>query len=137
MVDLARGLANDFLYSTESSESFQEVFGVIESCGKLYKGFDAAGKFGYAKINKYLGFLDDIGLYFERGALDIEVIKHMFGSYIVETYAYPEVQKYISGIRKNSKESGAFNHFENLAKKLEQIEEYRYLAGNLKSACQQ
>jgi len=120
MIRLINGLSNIF-FNNKDEDLYRNIRTSIESCEKLYKSW--GGKFSHDEINQYLGFFDDLGFYLKNGILDIDLINHMFGAYIIEAYEYNEIRKYIEDFQKNTKQKSAFKDFENLSKNLEQIPE--------------
>jgi len=136
MIQLARDLTHDFYDETDTSPVFRDVRSAIDSCKKLYKGYDKKeGNFNYQQINIYLGFFDDLGFYYKKQALDLETIKQLFGAHIIEAYENNELQRYINDLQKNSKQPSAFVNFQALAQKLEEIPEYKELIKNSQFAC--
>jgi ABC-type antimicrobial peptide transport system permease subunit len=122
-VNLANNLAEKF----DENKTFSQIRMAIEHQKALYKPW--GGRFDNDDINMYLNFFEDIGFYNKYGVLDIEIIDQYYGSYIIETYENKEIKKYINDLRKNSKERGAFFHFEALAKQLENLPERHELTG--------
>jgi hypothetical protein len=59
-----------------------------------------------------LGPLDDIGWYENRGLIDMETIREMFGYYIYECYENQEIQKYL----KEDCNEDKYENFKRLAK---------------------
>jgi len=107
----------------------------IEKCRKLYKGYYKGGIFSYDEINSYLGFFDDLGFFNEKGALDLETIKQLFGASVIEAYEYNELRRYVNELQKNAKQPSAFRNFQILAKKLEEIPEYKELVEDSRRGC--
>jgi hypothetical protein len=120
MIRLIHELSNRF-YGKESDQVYRNIRTSIESCEKLYKSW--GGKFSHDEINIYLGFFEDLGFYNAKGLLDVDVINHMFGAYIIEAYEYNEIRRYIEEFQRNTKQKSAFSNFGILAKKLEEIPE--------------
>ena len=117
MITLGRELAQEFY--KEENTSFKRIRTSIESCDKLYNGFNASGKFDNDSINSYLGFFDDLGFYYHNQAIDIELIDQLFGALIIEAYENNEIRKYIDEIQNRAKQKMAFTNFQSLAQDIE------------------
>lgn len=117
-IHLARELNRNF-YTDDPA--FREIRMGIEGCQKLYNKW--GGKFDHDQINRYLGFFEDLGFYYKKGFLDINVIDHLFGAYIIEAYENNELRKYVDDIRNSYKQKDIHADFQALAKQLEQIPE--------------
>lgn len=113
-VALYRDLEKEFY---GDSQGFREIRMAIERCQPLYKSWN--GSFDNDQINSYLGFFEDLGFYFNRGVLSIEVINHGFGAYIIEAFEYEELKRYVREMRQTAKQPEAFKDFEGLARTLE------------------
>jgi hypothetical protein len=72
----------------------------------------------YDDLNKYLGFLDDLGFYEEHNLLAIDIINQMFGQEIVETYHTNNIREYMKDARQSYNDIKVFRNFEDLAVKL-------------------
>ena len=121
MINLGRELVQDFY--GKDNVLFKDIRTSIESCDKLYKGFNKSGKFDHDEINKYLGFFDALGFYYGEGVLNIKVINQFFGAYIIEAYEYDELRKYTETVQNNAKQKFAFAEFQALSLALEKIPE--------------
>jgi hypothetical protein len=128
MVHLARDLAQEFYVSEENKAVYRPIRTAIESCEKLYRS--NGGAFGHDDINTYLGFFDDLGFYWKKGAIDLDIIDQEFGAYIIEAYEYPELREYIKKLEQNAKQRLAFAGFEKLTQQLEKNPERRDLAAS-------
>lgn len=127
---LARNLTDAFY----ENELFGEIRTQIESCEKVYRS--NGGLFGHDEINRYLGFFEDLGFFvLDRDFLDIEIVAHLFGAYIIEAYLSQELQTYISDTRKNSQQPSAFTHFSELSKKLSKLDQFTSLTATFADAC--
>ena len=129
-VKLARDLYSEFYLN---GKSYIPIASAIESCQKLYKG--DGGTFTHAQLNEYLGFFSDLGLFKQRGALGEGLIGHFFGAFIIEANEYPEIQSYISRIRKNFHQPEAFAEFDSVAKGVESDKRFASLVTFAKTMC--
>lgn len=129
-IRLVRDLHSEF-YLNE--DLYRKVRNSIESCSKLYKSW--GGAFTHDEINRYLGFFEDLGFYEKRNFLGKDIIGHFYGAYIIEAYENKELRKYITLLRKNFKQSTAFENFEMLAEKLEKEPDFVLLVKTAKTMC--
>jgi hypothetical protein len=130
-IRLAKELSSEF-YGRDGL--YRDVRNAIEECASLYKSW--GGRFDHDEINRYLGFFEDLGFYYRRGMLDIEAIGHLYGAYIIEAFAHPDVKRYISLLRSNAKQPGAFELFESLATELRGQQQFQELASAAEVMCQ-
>lgn len=121
-IRLARELSSSFYFD---DVLYKNVRNSLEACQKLYK--PNGGPYGHDDINKYLGFFEDLGYYQRRGFLDIEIVAHFYGAYIIEAYEYPELKDYVARLRRNAGQPGAFVEFERLALELKKDPDFAEL----------
>lgn len=114
---LLRDLVREF-QSDDPQSPYRKIYMSIDRCEPLYTSW--GGKYNFREINKYLGLMDELGFYREKGVLSQESIEEGFGYVLIEAWEYPEMQRYIRGIQENAKENTAFDKFESLVKSLEQ-----------------
>jgi hypothetical protein len=127
MVNLARQLSSDF----EENKDFEDFRMAIERCDPLFNGWRWPagkgppawqGRFNNDQVNRYLNFFDDIGFYNDRNDLNLEIVRQMFGPFVVEAYEEPEIRCYIEGLQTQAHQSAAFANFEALAGRIEAAE---------------
>lgn len=116
MVKLSRELMVEF--SREGSV-YKKIDAAIDRCEPLYKSW--GGEFDYLQLNDYLGFLEDLGYYEKQGLLELDRIGQFFGYNILEAYEKRELKDYIYQVRESNKQPRAFEDFEALARKLEEL----------------
>lgn len=119
-IKLARDMYNEFYSETGV---YRKIANSIEACEKLYKSW--GGPYDHNEINKYLGFFSDLGYFHRRGVFGEDPIAHFFGPFIVEAHNYPEIRKYVDGIRKNFAQPEAFSDFYSLALVIERERRFR------------
>jgi len=124
---LARELTQQFY---QGNDIYKEIRVSVDKCETLYKNW--GGKYTYDQINQYLGFFDDIGFYEKNKILDNKIIDQLFGAHILEAYEKAELRKYIDDLRRNNNQPQAFEEFDALAKKLEEIPERKELVENIR-----
>lgn len=127
MIKLSRELVNEFY---KEDNTFKDIRNAIDQCKTLYQSW--GGEFTYDQLNLYLGFFDDIGFYAEKDVIDYDVIDQFFGAHIIEAYEKKEIRKYIDDARRNNEQPRAYDDFQMLARKLEEIPENKKLAENLR-----
>lgn len=116
-VEMVR-FANDLYRDFYNDPVFKQMQMSIERCEKMYKGW--GGKYDNGQINRYLGFFDNLGFYWEDGILDRQLIDRMFGPYIIEAYEEDELRRYVDGAQRKAGQSRAFIDYESIAKTLEE-----------------
>ena len=90
-IRLMKDLSSDFFVK---DGIYRDMRNSIESCDKLYTSW--GGKYDHDQINRYLGFFEDVGFYQQNELLNVDIIGHLFGAYIIEAYEYPEIKKYMN-----------------------------------------
>ena len=133
MINLGRSLVQDFY--KEDEKAFRDIRTAIESCDKLYNGFNKSGKFSNDQINRYLGFFDDLGFFYRIKVLDIDVIDQFFGAYIIEAYEYNELRKYIKDLQEKAHQKTAFKEFQALSEALENLPDRKDLIEDARRGC--
>ena|SRR5215475_11288473 len=132
MLKFGRELAAEF-YSGKDDNVFRELRAAVESCEKLYRSWD--GKYCHDQINRYLGFFDDVGFYWRKGVLEVDIIDHLFGAYVIEAFEYDELRKYVSELRRTTRQETAFADFEALARNLEDLPHRRQMTDITRRGC--
>jgi len=128
---LTRALTEEFY----NDELYAEIRSAIDSCDTLY--IANGGPYSHDKINRYLGFFEDLGFYSNtKKFLDLDMVSHSVGAHLVEAYAYPELRIYVKDIQKH--QPLAFTEFDQLHDRLiRNYAEYGNLANNFTEACSQ
>jgi hypothetical protein len=119
MIHLARELTKEFYGGGPESESYVKIRMAIERCEPLYNGYSDRGRFSNDEINRYLGFFDDLGFYYQEGALELRFVYQEFGAYIIEAYEYDELKNYIKEMQVQAKQKDSFVSFQAVAKAIE------------------
>jgi hypothetical protein len=70
------------------------------------------------EIDDYVGFFEEIGLYFERDLVDVELVDEILGDAIIDAYEDDQIMKSVGAVRGEERDSAYFEHFEALAKYL-------------------
>ena len=110
----ARELTKEFYYENDIHKKIRMA---IERCQPLYN--KSGGSFSNDQINIYLGFFDDLGFYWKKDFLGLDVINHLFGGYIIEAFEYPEIRQYMARLQTSMEDPKAFSEFKELAERLE------------------
>jgi hypothetical protein len=124
-LDLTRELSEQF-----SNGIYKQVSIALDGCQKLY--IEEGGKFGHYDINKYLDFFENLAFYEDKGILNDDLINTFFGPYVIQAHQNIELEGYMYGLRKNYGQPEAFQKFEVLAKKLEEMPNNKALLDKLK-----
>jgi hypothetical protein len=70
------------------------------------------------EIDEYLGFFEEIGLYFARDLVDIELVDEILGDSITAAWEDEHLRKAVGSIRAGEDDSAYFMYFERLARHL-------------------
>src|ERR1700730_15867103 len=76
-------------------------------------------------IDDYLGFFEEIGLYFHRNLVDLELVDEILGDSIIDAWQDENLRKAIGSIRGAQDDPTYFLYFEQLAKHLIEIRDKR------------
>jgi hypothetical protein len=77
------------------------------------------------EIDEYLGFFEEIGLYFERRLVDIELVDEIMGDDITSAWQDDQIRSAIGAIRAGEDDPAYFRYFERLARYIIQRNETR------------
>jgi hypothetical protein len=81
------------------------------------------------EIDDYLGFFEEIGLYFHRGLVDVELVDEILGDSIIYAWEDENIRKAIGSVRGADDDPTYFRYFEQLAKHLIEIRDRRTKGG--------
>jgi hypothetical protein len=81
------------------------------------------------EIDDYLGFLEEIGLYFHRDLVDVELVDKILGDSIIDAWEDENPRKAIGSIRGAEDDPTYFRYFEQLAKYLIEMRDKRIKKG--------
>lgn len=120
---VAAQLVNNWLTSRRDFRRFRiETF---ERFRSQFRGDENLNRIGYKEgpltereIDEYVGFWEEMALYFSQGLLDQQLVDEIFGDYIIECYQDDEIMRSIGSARGKERDPTYFEHFENLAKLL-------------------
>jgi hypothetical protein len=70
------------------------------------------------EIDDYLGFFEEIGLYFHRNLVDVELVDEILGDSIIGAWEDDGIRKAVGAIRGGEDDPTYFEYFEQLAKHL-------------------
>jgi len=115
--DFIARLNREFFYENETNPGILQA---IEEHRPLFK--NAGGNFSDYQIHAYLRYFEMIERFIASGIVRIELVDEMFGGYIARAWENPEIKKYVDEIRSNKKDKRYFEHFEQLAKRILDIE---------------
>ena len=129
-IRLSYSLAYDFFYKDPLN---REIRMEIEACEHLYKSW--GGNFDHDQLNKYLSFFADLGYFYQEELLELKLINHFFGDFVIEAYEHPEVRRYVDAIQQSTVET-ALAKFLYLGDSLEMEFPNRHQMGKrVRSAC--
>jgi hypothetical protein len=81
------------------------------------------------EIDDYLGFFEEIGLYFHRELVDVELVDEILGDSIIDAWEDEHIRKAIGSVRGAEDDPTYFVYFERLAKHLIEMREKRIKKG--------
>jgi hypothetical protein len=70
------------------------------------------------EIDDYIGFFEEVGLYFHRGLVDFELVDEILGDWIIDAWKEPKIREAVGAIRGGEDDPTYFKHFELLARYL-------------------
>lgn len=82
-------------------------------------------EFTAEETERYLDFFEDMGLYWARKLIDLDLIDECFGDYVIDCYQNDDIMKYVGAVRGEQRDPSYWEHFENLAKELLRRQEER------------
>ncbi len=77
------------------------------------------------EIDDYIGFFEEIGLYFARDLVDIELVDEILGDAILDAWDNEHIRSSIGSIRGGEDDSSYFKYFKLLARHLKRLKEQR------------
>jgi hypothetical protein len=77
------------------------------------------------EIDDYVGFFEEIGLYFHRGLVDVELVDEILGDYVMDAWEEPKIREAIGAVRGGEDDPSYFKHFEALARHLLKLKKQR------------
>jgi hypothetical protein len=81
------------------------------------------------EIDDYLGFFEEIGLYFHRDLVDVELVDEILGDSIIGAWEDENIRKAIGSVRGAEDDPTYFRYFEQLAKHLIEMRDERTRKG--------
>jgi len=109
-------------FQIQSFERFRREFSEDQNLRRISV---KEGKLTDDEIDDYIGFFEEIGIYFVRGLVDIELVDEILGNYITEAWEDEEIRKSIFASRGGEDDSTYFKYFEALARHLVALKEKR------------
>jgi hypothetical protein len=77
------------------------------------------------EIDEYLGFFEEIGLYFDRNLVDLELLDEIMGDDILDAWGDSKIREAIGAIRGGEDDQTYFKYFERLARHLKKLRDAR------------
>ncbi len=102
-------------FQIQSFERFRREFSEDQNLRRISV---KEGKLTDDEIDDYIGFFEEIGIYFVRDLVDIELVDEILGNYITEAWEDEEIRKSIFASRGGEDDSTYFKYFEALARHL-------------------
>jgi hypothetical protein len=82
------------------------------------------------EIDDYLGFFEEIGLYFHRDLVDVQLVDEILGDSIIYAWEDDHIRKTVGSVRGAEDDPTYFMYFERLAKHLIEMRNSRAGKGN-------
>lgn len=70
------------------------------------------------EIEDYIGFFEEIGIYADRGLVDVELADLILGDYIIDCYEDRDIMDFVRSVRTEEGDNTYFEFFEKLAAQL-------------------
>ena len=119
--DFITRLNREFFYENATNRN---IIKTIEEHRPVFQ--KNGGEFSEYDIHAYLRYFEMIERFIAGGIVSLDLVDEMFGGYIARAWENDEVKKYVADTRDSKKDKRYFEHFEQLAKKILQIEkQYR------------
>ena len=109
-------------FKIESFERFRTEFSEDENLRRISV---KKGRLTDDEIDEYIGFFEEIGLYFARDLVDIELVDEILGDAIVDAWDNEDIRSSIGSIRGGEDDPSYFKYFEDLARHLKRRKEER------------
>jgi hypothetical protein len=68
------------------------------------------------EIDEYLGFFEEVGLYFHRGLVDVELVDEILGDDIINAWEDSRIREAVGAIRGGEDDPTYFEYFEKMAR---------------------
>jgi hypothetical protein len=119
--DFITRLNREFFYESATNrniiKAIEEQKPILQKNGGVFSEYD---------VRAYLRYFELIERFIANGIVSLDLVDEMFGSYIARAWENTEVRTYITDVREKKKDRRYFEHFEQLAKKILEIErQYR------------
>lgn len=120
--DFIARLNREFFYENATNPSI--IKAIEEHRPILLKN---KGIFSEYDLHAYLRYFEMIERFTAKGIISLDLVDEMFGNYIARAWENNEIKEYVTRVRENREDQRYFEHFEQLAKKILEIEK-RYRA---------
>ena len=107
--DFLLRLHNDFFFNDRNASIIRD----IDNDNRILQ--INGGRFTAADLDDYLGIIELISLFIDKGSLTKDTVDSMFGYYIVKTWNNQEIQNYINNLRQHENNNEYYSGVEELA----------------------
>ena len=115
--DFIARLNREFFYENETNRN---IIKAIEERHPIFQ--KNSGEFSEYDIHAYLRYFEMIERFIAGGIVSLDLVDEMFGGYIARAWENGEIRTYVTDAREKKKDRRYFEHFEQLAKKILEIE---------------
>jgi hypothetical protein len=109
-------------FQVQSFERFRREFSEDENLRRISQKKEPLTD---DEIDDYLGFFEEVGLYFARGLVDAELVDEILGDDIMDARRNLQIREQIGKIRSGEDDQTYFIYFERLARHLIALSEDR------------
>jgi hypothetical protein len=115
--DFIARLNREFFYESVTNRN---IIKAIEERRPIFQ--KNGGEFSEYDIHAYLRYFEMIERFIAGGIVSLDLVDEMFGGYIARAWENDEIRTYVTDAREKKKDRRYFEHFEQLAKKILEIE---------------
>jgi hypothetical protein len=116
--DFIARLNREFFYENPTNRN---IIKAIEERRPLFQ--NDGGEFSEYDINAYVRYFEMIERFIAGGIISLDLVDEMFGNYIARAWENKEIKEYVAHGRKEKDDQRYFEHFEQLAKEILEIEQ--------------
>jgi hypothetical protein len=109
-------------FQVQSFERFRKEFSEDENLRRISLKKESLSD---DEIDELVGFFEEIGLYFARNLVDIELVDEILGDAILNAWHDEDIRRSVAAVRAAEDDPSYFKYFERLARHLDKLKEGR------------